>query len=228
VVALLAACGKGQDSARNAPAAEPQAAAAAELKVPAGAYKLDPNHTSLSFKLKHMGLADYVMRFMKYDVELTLDPAKPEASSVKVTIDPTSVRTDFQGDYKGTHKDSPFNSFEDAIARSDKFLNSEKFPTITFTSTKVEKHGDTFRITGDLAWLGQTHPLTLEATVTGSHEKHPFTQRGAVGFAATGTFNRSEWGQTGTQQFLGDAVTVQFNGEFQQAEPAEPAPAPAN
>jgi polyisoprenoid-binding protein YceI len=227
-VAALAACGKGQEPAKDQPAAEPKVAAAAEIKAPAGTYKLDPNHTSLAVKLRHLGLADYVMRFMKYDAQLTLDPAQPENSSVSVTIDPTSVRTDYQGDYKASHKDSPYNSFEESIARGDKMLNSDKFPTITFKSTKVEKAGDKFRITGDLAFLGQTRPVTLEATVSGSYDKHPFTQRGAVGFAATGTFTRSEWGMTGTQQYLGDAVTVEFNGEFQQADPQEPAPAPAN
>lgn len=228
-VVALAACGQGQNQDRSqAAAAAPQVAPAAPLAAPAGTYKLDPNHTSLTFKLKHLGLADYVMRFMKYDVQLTLDPAKPENSSVHVTIDPTSVRTDYQGDYKATHKDSPYGSFEERIARDEKMLNSDKFPSITFKSTKVEKAGDAFRITGDLAWLGQTHPLTLEATVSGSHAQHPFTKRGAVGFAATGTFTRSQWGQTGTQQFLGDDVTIEFNGEFQQAEPTEPAPAPAN
>jgi polyisoprenoid-binding protein YceI len=230
LVAMLAACGKGQDPAKDPaqPAAEPKVAAAAELKAPAGTYKLDPNHATLAVKLKHMGLADYVMHFLKFDVQLTLDPAKPENSSVSVTIDPTSVRTDFQGDYKASHKDSPYNTFEESIARGDKMLNSDKFPTITFKSTKVEKQGDAFRITGDLAFLGQTRPVTLDATVSGSHEKHPFTQVGAVGFAAAGTFTRSEWGMTGTQQYLGDAVTVEFNGEFQQAAPTEPAPAPAN
>jgi polyisoprenoid-binding protein YceI len=226
-VAVLGACGKGQDQSRTAPAEEPRAAAAG-IKAPAGAYKLDPNHTSLLFRLQHVGLSNYVMQFMKYDVQLTLDPARPEASSVTVTIDPTSVRTTFQGDFKATHKDSPYNSFEERIAREGNFLNSDQFPTITFKSTKVEKQGDKYRITGDLTFLGQTHPVTLEATATGSYDKHPFTQRGAVAFAATTTFNRSDWGMTGTQQFLGDAVTVEFNGEFGQAEPQEPAPAPAN
>jgi polyisoprenoid-binding protein YceI len=225
-LAVLSACGKGADQAQAPAAADPsQAAPAAELKAPAGAYQLDPHHTTLEFKLKHMGLADYVMRFAKYDVELTLDPAKPENSSVSVTIDPTSVRTGYQGDFKATHEGSPYGSFEERIAREDKFLNSDKFPTITFKSTKVEKQGDGYRVTGDLAFLGQTHPVTLDATVSGSYDKHPFTQKGAVGFAARTTFNRSEWGQTGTQQFLGDAVTVEFYGEFQQADPQAPAPA---
>lgn len=221
-VAALAAC--GQDQAQ-APAAAPQVAPAAEIKAPAGTYQLDPHHASLVFKVKHLGLADYVMRFMKYDVQLTFDPAKPENSSVSVTIDPTSVRTDYQGDFKATHEGSPYSSFEERIAREDKFLNSDKFPTIAFKSTKVEKQGDKFLVTGDLTFLGQTRPLTLQATVTGSMDKHPFTQKGAIGFAVTTTFNRSEWGQTGTQQFLGDAVAVEFNGEFQQADPQAPAPA---
>lgn len=228
VVALLAACGKGQDESRSAPAEPARTAAAAQIKAPAGHYKLDPNHTSLTFRLQHLGLSNYVMQFMKYDVQLTLDPARPENSSVSVTIDPTSVRTTFQGDFKATHKDSPYNSFEERIAREGNFLNSDKFPSITFKSTKVEPHGDKLHVTGDLTFLGQTHPVMLEAMVTGSFDQHPMTKTGAVAFVATTTFKRSEWGMTGTQQFLGDAVTVEFNGEFGQAEPQEPAPAPAN
>jgi len=224
-VAMLAACGQDPTPAQAQKQAPAASAPATELKAPAGTYKLDPNHTSLTVRLMHLGLANYVMRFMKYDVQLALDPARPENSSVSVTIDPRSVRTDYQGDFKATHEGSPYGSFEERIAREDKFLNSDKFPTLAFKSTRVEKHGDKFHVTGDLTFLGQTHPVTLEATVTGSMDKHPFTQRGAVGFVATTTFDRSAWGMTGTQQFLGDAVTVEFNGEFNQADPQEAAPA---
>jgi len=217
-VILLAACGGEAPPTSAAPPSATTAPQAAELKAPAGAYKLDPNHASLAFKVRHLGLADYNARFMKFDVALSLDPQAPGNSSVTVTIDPTSVRTDYTGDFQATHKDSPYKSFEERISREDKFLNSDKFPAISFQSTKVEASGPgKLRITGDLTFLGQTHPATLDAAVTGSMDKHPFTGVGAVGFSATGTFNRSEWGMAGTQQFLGDAVTIQFDGEFQQA-----------
>jgi len=217
-VLLLAACGRGE-----APSAA--AAPAAEIKAPAGTYKLDPNHVSLTWKLKHLGIADYVARFQKFEATLNFDPAQVGNSSVTVTVDPTSVKTDFLGDFKGTHKDSPYGSFEERISREDKFLNSDKFPNITFKSTKVESTGPgKLRVTGDLTFLGQTHPVTLDAIVTGSADQHPFTKKGAIGFKAVATFNRSEWGMTGTQQYLGDAITVEFNGEFHQAEAQEAAP----
>ncbi len=212
---LLTACGRGE-----APSAA--AAPATEIKAPAGTYKVDPHHASLFFRLQHVGLAPYVAQFTKFDVILNLDPAQLANSSVEVSIDPTSVRTAFMGDFKGTHKDSPYGSFEERISREDKFLNSDNFKAIAFKSTKVEPAGGKLRVTGDLTFLGQTHPVTLDVTVTGSYDKHPFTQVGAIGINATTTLNRSEWGMVGTQQFLGDAVTVEFNGELSQ-----PAPAPA-
>jgi len=212
---LLAACGQG---AAPPPSAAPPPAG---LKAPAGDYKLDPNHASLAFKVRHLGLADYHARFTKFDVALSLDPQAPGNSSVTVTVDPTSVRTDYPGDFRATHKDSPYQSFEERLAREDKFFNSDQFPAIAFKSTKVESSGpDKLLVTGDLTFLGQTRPLTLDAAVTGSMDKHPFTGVGAVGFSATTTFTRSEWGMTGTQQFLGDEVTIQFDGEFQQADAA--------
>ena len=216
LVALLAVCGQ---------AAAQSTAPGVALTAPAGTYTLDPNHRSLVGKLQHNNLAPYSIRFTKFEVTLNLDPKNVAASSVEVTLDPTSVRTDYTGDYKGTHKDSPYGSFEERISREDKFLNSDKFPNITFKSTKVESTGPgKLRVTGDLTFLGQTHPVTLDAIVTGSADQHPFTKKGAIGFKAVATFNRSEWGMTGTQQYLGDAITVEFNGEFHQAEAQEAAP----
>lgn len=224
--ALLAACGKSE-----APAPQPttpSAAAPAEIKAPAGTYKLDPNHATLSFKVRHLGLADYHARFTKFDATIDFDPQNLERSSVVATIDPRSVRTDYAGDYKATHEDSPYGSWEEALARDARFFRADEFPQITFKSTQVEAHDGGLRVTGDLTFLGQTHPVTLQARLTGSMDKHPFTGRGALGFSATTEFNRSTWGMTGTQQYLGDAVAITFDAEFNQAAPEEPAPAPAN
>jgi polyisoprenoid-binding protein YceI len=189
----------------------------ADIKAPKGAYKLDPNHASLVFKIDHFGLSHYTARFTKFDASLELDPAKLAASSVTLTIDPKSVKTDYAGDFKAGHKDSPFATFEEEIARGDKFLNGDKFPAITFKSTKVVPAGKGFKVTGDLTFLGVTKPVTLDGEVVGSIEKHPYMGVGVVGFSAHGTFKRSEWGMTGTQMFLGDDVTIIFDGEFDQA-----------
>jgi polyisoprenoid-binding protein YceI len=225
-VLILAACGgEAPPTTTAAPTPAPTATPAFELKAPAGEYKMDPNHAGLAFKLKHMGLADYNARFTRFDVALTLDPQNLANSSVAVTVDPTSVRTDYMGNFKATHEGSPYGSFEERISREDKFFNSDQFPSMAFKSTKVEPLGaGKLRVTGDLTFLGQTHPVTLDAAVTGSMDKHPMSGRGAIGFTAKGTLIRSEWGMTGTQQFVGDAVTILFDGEFQQPEPAAPAP----
>lgn len=224
-VMILAACGgEAPPTTAAAPAAAPAAEPAFELKAPAGEYRVDPNHAGLAFKVKHLGLADYNARFTRFDVVLTLDPQNLANSSVTASIDPTSVRTDYTGDFKATHEGSPYGSFEERLSREDKFFNSDKFPFATFKSTRVEPLGaGRLRVTGDLTFLGQTHPVTLDAAITGSMDRHPFSGRGAIGLSAKGTFNRSEWGMTGTQQFVGDAVTILFDGEFQQPEPPAPA-----
>ena len=192
------------------------AATGADIKAPQGTYKNDPYHSSLTFKILHMGLSNYTARFTKFDATLELDPAKLSSSSVTVNIDPTSVRTDYSGDFKAGHKDSPYKTFDEEITRDGKYLNADKFSTITFKSTKVVQTGNTLKVTGDLTFLGVTKPVTLTGSVVGSVQKHPFTGKGVVGFSAAGTIKRSDWGMTGTQAFLGDDVTIIFEGEFDQ------------
>ena len=187
-----------------------------DIKAPAGAYKSDPYHSSLTFKIDHMGLSHYTARFTKFSADLSLDPAKLSNSSVSLSIDPASVKTDYSGDFKAGHKDSPYNSFDEEIARGDKFLNGDKFGTITFKSTKVVPEGKGLKVTGDLTFLGVTKPVTLDVEVVGSVAKHPYMGKGVVGFSARGVVKRSDWGMTGTQAFLGDDVTIIYEGEFDQ------------
>lgn len=218
ILAALAACGQGQSPA-------PSAMPAQELTAPAGTYKLDQNHRSLVGKVQHLDLAPYSIRFTRFDVTLMLDPKNLPASSVEVTLDPTSVRTDYTGDYKGTHKDTPFDSFEHALATGPKFFNAGQFPAVTFKSTKVEPRGPgRLKVTGDLTLLGQTHPITLDAVVTGQVAEHPRFKAPALGFSATGTFKRSAFGMDiGVGKFLGDDVTVAFDGELVQQVTPPPA-----
>lgn len=192
------------------------AAVSADIKAPKGTYKNDPDHSSLTFKIDHFGLSHYTARFTKFKATLDLDPVKLSNSSVAVSVDPTSVRTDYSGDFKATQKDSPYTSFDEQIARDNKFLNADKFSTVTFKSTKVVQTGETLKITGDLSFLGVTKPVTLTGSVVGSLDKHPFLGKGVLGFSATGTVKRSDWGMIGTQSFLGDDVTIIFEGEFDQ------------
>ena len=217
--AFLLASSEAAPPSDQKPAAETQASA--RISAPAGRYEMDRNHARLQFRVGHLGLSNYVVRFNKFDMALTLDPDNPSASSVTVTVDPTSVDTDYPGEYKAGHPTSPFQSFDEDLAQSPKFFNAAQHPQITFKSTKVEQTApDKLRVTGDLTLLGKTHPVTLDATVVGAMAAHPFTKRGAIGFSAVGTFSRSTFGMTHLllqPPIVGDAVTVQFDGEFQQA-----------
>ncbi|NDC58357.1 MAG: polyisoprenoid-binding protein [Alphaproteobacteria bacterium] len=208
---------------KEAPAA-PAPAAPITVDVPAGDYGLDLTHGSLTWKVSHMGLSNYTARFAKWDATITFDPANLSASKVVATIDPTSVKTDYPGDYKKSHAQTGFKSWDEDLAKSDKFFNAGKFPTITFTSTSVETTGEkTGKVTGDLTFLGVTKPVTLDVTFNGSKNPHPFVPAAAIGFSATGAIKRSDFGVAFPPGAVGDDVQIVIEGEFIQ-KVAAPAP----
>ncbi len=189
------------------------------LDVPAGLYRMDPNHSSLSFSVTHLGLSNYVLRFTQFAADMNLDPAQPGAASVSVTVDPTSIRSDYPGDYRGSHKNSPYASWDEDLAQSPKFLHAAEFPQISFVSRSVTVTGaQSLRIQGELTLRGQTHPLTLQAEVVGAAAAHPFSGVGAIGFSASGRFKRSDYGMSHLLDppLVGDLVSLRFEGEFNQ------------
>lgn len=171
-------------------------------KAPAGAYELEKTHGSITFKVMHMGLAAYTMRFNDFDAAINLDPAKPEASSVNVTIKPTSL-------------DSNNAKLTEHTNNKD-FFDVTKYPTITFKSTKIEKTSDTTgKITGDLTMHGVTKPIVLDATYNGGGQ-HVFFKKHAIGFSATTTIKRSEFGMGYGVPMVADDVHVAIETEFLQ------------
>lgn len=183
-------------------------AAHADVPVPSGAYVMDNTHASLTFRINHLGLSNYTARFTDFDINLNLDVDNPENSTVTATVNPTSVRTDYPGE----------KDFDGEIANDANFFNAGQFPEVTFASTSVEKTGDnTATITGDLTMLGTTLPITLDATLVGALEQHPFVGSPAVGFSATGTLDRSDFGMTHLIPNVGDAVTFIIEAEFIKA-----------
>ena len=188
--------------------AAPAMAEAQGIEAPAGTYKIDPSHASVSWKVRHLGLSNYVARFTKFDATLTIDPAKPEAASLTATVDPLSLKTDY-----------PFTdkvNFDKELSESDKWLNGKVHKAITFTSTKVERTGDrTAKVTGNLTLAGVTKPVTLDVTLIGALKDHPFMKKPALGFSATGTFKRSEFGiTTYIGPVVSDEVTLQIEAEM--------------
>lgn len=190
----------------TSPAAAPVATAgAAPLNIAAGDYVLDKPHASLTWKIKHLGLSWYAARFTSFDAHVRLDPQNVTSSSVSVTIDPKSVRTDY-----------PFPEKEDFDrVISEKFLKSDEFPTITFQSTSLVATGaNEGKLHGNLTLLGVTKPVTLDVRLVGAVEKHPMGEKPAFGISAKGRFNRSDFGLTELEGVLGEEIRLDINGEF--------------
>ncbi|GEM_PF-194797 len=199
---------------RVAPAPKPLS-----IQAPSGEYRLDPNHANLTFGLMHLNLAEYIARFAEFDIVLDLDSENLEASSVNVTINPASVKTGFSGDYKATHQDSPYQTWDEDLSQSPKFLNAGEYPSIRFQSTNIETADDgRLQVDGELSFLGQTKPVTMMVEVTGDVPVHPFSGNGALGFNATGKIKRSDFGMMHLLEppLVGDEVTIRFSGELHQ------------
>ena len=217
----LAACGAAETTAPPADEtiAEPAAAEAeeaVEIEYPAaGSYEMDPTHASVTWTISHLGLSNYTVRFNDFDIDLNLNPEDLSATTVTATIDPTSIDANFQGDYKTGHADSGFETWEEDMSRSERFLNSDAFPEITFTSTAVTQTGpNTGTVTGDLALIGQTHPVALDVTYNGVTNFPNAPESDRMGISATATIKRSDFGMTVGQGYLGDDVKVYIEAEF--------------
>ena len=142
-------------------------------------WKVDTAHSSVEFAVRHMMISTVRGRFEKFDITVDLDENRPELASISATIDTASINTREEK--------------RDAHLRSADFFDAEKYPQITFKSTKVEPKGDeNFLITGDLTIRGETHPVTFKARSEG-RGKSPFGYT-AWGFSASTTINRKDWG----------------------------------
>jgi len=232
-LALIAACGGGTTApaeAQNGEAAAPAPAATAApaeivlaeslADVNAGAYSLERNHAFLEFEVGHAGgISDYIVHFGDFDADLTFDPADPTASSLSVTVNPADLIVNYPGDYKAGHADSGFETWAEDMSRNERWLNADNFPEITFTSTDAAlTGGNTGTVTGDLTFLGVTQPVTLDVTYNGLANMPWFGERDLIGFNATTTINRSEFGMTAAIPNITDEVTISFSGEFLQDE----------
>ncbi len=226
----LAACGApaASDSTPAAPAASvaeatagPADAPAPELG-PAGTYDLDPTHASLTWKVNHFGLSNYTARFTGISGTLVFDPENLSASSLEVSVDPASVETDYPADFKAGHPDSPFDTFDQEISESDAYFNSTVFPAITFKSTEITPTGaNTGTVTGDLTFRGVTKPVTLDVTYNGTASFPWAPDQPKIGFSATGSLKRSDFGLDIMVPSLGDEVDLLIEVEFAKAADAE-------
>ncbi|MGE3624069.1 MAG: YceI family protein [Bdellovibrionales bacterium] len=169
-----------------------------------GPYQMDTSHASIIFKINHLGFSRYTGRFDKMEATLNYNSEAPEQSSLNVTIYPNSVDTN--------------NAKLEEELRGEKWFNVIKYPRATFQSTKIERTGPTTgKVTGDFTLMGETHPVTLDVTLVGAGA-HPMNKKQVIGFSATGTFRRSEFGFQNGIPMIGDEVTLQIDAEFNKAE----------
>ena len=96
------------------------------------------------------------------------------------------------------------------------YFDAAKYPTVTFKSTSVSASGNTATITGLLTLHGVTKPVTLAARFVGAGT-NPLTKKLTVGFAATTTIKRSDFGMTTLIPALGDTVDLRINAAFERA-----------
>ncbi|MEO1554550.1 MAG: YceI family protein [Pseudomonadota bacterium] len=224
----LAACGGDTNTAEIEPAETPpvEADAASETLHPlladvaAANYSLEKTHAFMTVAVGHGGgISQYRISFTDFDADLAFDPADPEASSITFTINPLALETNYPGDYKAGHADSGFETWNEDVSRNARWLNADAFPQITFASTSATKASDlSGTVTGDLTLLGVTKPVTLDVTYNGVANPPWFGERDVIGFDASTTVLRSDFGMSAGIPAIGDEVTVTFSGEFLQDE----------
>jgi len=140
-------------------------------------YTIDPVHSSINFKVKHLSISYVMGKFSKFSGNIKFDEKNVPASKVKVTIDPASVDTG--------------EPLRDKDLRSDNFFEVADYPTATFVSTGVTDMKDNkFQIMGKLTLHGITKPVTLDATYGGAVDDQ---QGRHVAFEATTEINRQDY-----------------------------------
>ncbi|MDE2487747.1 MAG: polyisoprenoid-binding protein [Alphaproteobacteria bacterium] len=197
---------------------EPVIADPAKTTAPAAAYTLDKNHSTVVFRLSHLGFSKYTGEFAKLDGTLQFDPAHPEAMSVTATIDPTSLIIP-----------SPPKGFRETLLGKT-WLDAGQYPEITFRSTKVVRTGaDTADVTGDFTLHGVTKPVVLHTTFNGGYAANPF-DGARVGFSAKTSIRRSDFGiayglpAPGNNLGVGDNIDVTIESEWNSGKPTAPLP----
>lgn len=171
-------------------------------------YDLDSVHTRVNFTVKHLW-SPFTAGFKQASGAIQLDEAKPENSTVEVTIPVTSISTD--------------NEDRDKHLRGDEFFSVEKFPNITFKSTKITKGDkkDAYKVEGNLTIRDVTKLVVLDVEWLGSGQS-PWGQT-VAGFSVTGAINRQDYGVKWNKaldkggMLLGDEVKINISVEAVKA-----------
>jgi len=198
-------------AAQNPPAPAPPGApppgaqATPPPPLPPNGWRVDPAHSAVSFRVRHLGISWVNGQFRTWTAELVYDPANPEAASVTARIQTGSVNTNHER--------------RDADIRSGNYMAVDSFPEMTFVSRRVQRVDAThLRVMGELTLRGITRPVTLEAEVLGAM---PGQRQRRIAFTATTAINRHEFGVSFNRllegaQIVGDEVRITIDIEATQ------------
>lgn len=184
---------------------------AAVLSVPAfaaaGTYQIDPNHSTAQFVVRHLGISNVQGDFTKVSGTVVLDDEDISKSTVNAAIDVSSVDTRVQS--------------RDNDLKSPNFFDVAKYPTMTFTSTKIWSTGNgTAKMTGNLT----IHGITKEVTFDVTGPTAPINAMGGMrrGVEATMKISRKDFGITADAGFVGDEISITIDAELLQRTAGQP------
>ncbi|MFJ3533938.1 YceI family protein [Streptomyces sp. NPDC090109] len=146
-----------------------------------GDYTIDPAHSSIGFTVRHAMVTNVRGTFAEHEGALKLDGTDPGASTASIDVKIASVDTGIAD--------------RDGHLRGGDFFDAERFPLMSFRSTRAERlGGDAYRITGDLTIKDVTRPLSIDLEFNGAATDVYGNER--VGFEGSAEILRSEWGLT--------------------------------
>jgi len=167
-------------------------------------WKSDPPHSQLGFTVTHLGIADVSGTFNNFDVTVTSSKKDFSDAVFELTAEVGSIDT--RVEQRNNH------------LKSADFFEVEKYPTMTFKSTSIEKAGkDKYKLSGNLTIRDITKPVTMDLVYRGTIE-NPQSKATTAGFQLTGTIKRSDFniGPKFPAPMISDEVRIKADGEFIQ------------
>ncbi len=169
-------------------------------RVRAGTYAIEPSHAQVLFTVNHLGFTRYTGQFTNPTGTLIIDPKNLAAAKVDVTFPIKNIATTVK-------------ALDEHLMKPE-FFDAEKFPVGHFVSTKVVAKGMTATITGNLTLKGVTKPIMLNARFIGAG-KAPFPPNALnIGFSATASIKRSDFGISYGVPIVSDKVDLVINAGF--------------
>ena len=160
----------------------------------ADTFSVDPVHSSMLFRVKHLGVGHIYGRFNQYSGSFTFDPKNPADCKLEMEVKIDSI-------------DSA-NADRDKHLKGPDFFNAKEFPTMSFKATRMKASDEkTYEVTGDLTIHGVTKQVTVKLERLGTG-KDPRTGKPRTGWETVFTINRSDFGVKGFLPAIGDEVRI--------------------